>query len=97
MEIGDVVYNLLWYEKHFQATERSFVLMVIYRSQQAIQIKGLGLFSCSLETFLAVRFYLRFLPKTTIIIELNGNKNVLLISDDSKRSFLLYDISSIIG
>lgn len=97
MEIGDAVYNLLWYEKHFPATEQSFVLMAIYRSQQAIQIKGLGWFSCSLETYLAVRSFYVFFTKLQNLLQIKWKKHFFAIPDDSKRYFLLYHISSAIG
>lgn len=51
--IGDIVYDLAWHQ--LPCAEQQFMRMVMHRSQKMIKIKGLGVFVCSLETFLKVR------------------------------------------
>lgn len=51
--IGDIAYNMPWYQ--LPRSEQMIIEMIIRRSQQPCEIKGLGLFVCSLETFLGVR------------------------------------------
>lgn len=52
--VGDFAYNSPWYQ--MPRTERRIVQMVICRSQQPCEIKGLGVFVCSMETYLTVIF-----------------------------------------
>lgn len=51
--IGDFAYNMPWY--YMPRSEQMIVEMIIRRAQQPSEIKGLGLFVCSLETFSKVR------------------------------------------
>lgn len=54
--IGDIVFDLDWYQ--LPSAGQQFSRMVMHRSQKVIKIKGLGVFVCSLETFLKVRIQL---------------------------------------
>lgn len=56
--IGDIAYNSPWYR--MSRNETIVVQMIIRRSQQSCELKGLDVFVCSLETFLKVNFYLIF-------------------------------------
>lgn len=56
MSIGDRVYGLHWYE--LQRDEQFAVRMMIQRAQKPFELKGLGVFVCSLETFLTVNICL---------------------------------------
>lgn len=50
--IGDMTYSSPWYE--MSRAEKVAVEMIILRSQQPYEVKGLGVFVCSLQTYLAV-------------------------------------------
>lgn len=50
--IANVAYNALWYQ--MRREEQIIVEMTIRRSQKPCAIKGLGVFVCSLETYLMV-------------------------------------------
>lgn len=52
VSIGDIAYNSPWYRMN--RNERIIVRMIIRRSQRPCQLKGLGIFVCSLETYLRV-------------------------------------------
>lgn len=52
MSIGYCVYGLHWYQ--MSCNEQIMVQMIIRRSQKPFELKGLGLFACSLETYLKV-------------------------------------------
>lgn len=52
MFVGDRIYELHWYQ--MSREEQFLVLMVIQRSQMPFELKGLGLFVCSLENYLKV-------------------------------------------
>lgn len=52
MTIGDHIYELHWYQ--LSRNEQFVVQMIIARSQKPFELKGLGVFECSLETFLKV-------------------------------------------
>lgn len=56
--IGSITYDLSWY--YLPNGEQDFVRMIIHRSQKIMQIKGLGVFVCSLETFLKVKAFLTY-------------------------------------
>lgn len=61
LEIGDIVYNSLWYKMPLK--EQKLIILMIQRSQKEFRLSGLGLVDCSLATFLAVRInflYFRF-------------------------------------
>lgn len=49
-----MAYNLLWY--HLAHPEQFIVQTIIRRSQDPFELKGLGVFVCSLETYLTVDF-----------------------------------------
>lgn len=50
--IGDHMYELHWYQ--LPRSEQFAVQMIIKRSHKTFELKGLGVFECSLETFLKV-------------------------------------------
>lgn len=50
--IADIAYNSTWYQ--MTRTERVCVEMIIRRAQRPFELKGLGVFVCSLETYLKV-------------------------------------------
>lgn len=52
LSFGDRIYDLYWYE--LPLDERVFVQLMIQRAQKPFELKGLGIFVCSLETFLKV-------------------------------------------
>lgn len=52
MSIGDIIYNLSWYE--LSRDEQFIVQTIIRRSQKAFELKALGVFACSLEIYLKV-------------------------------------------
>lgn len=52
MLIGDAIYDLHWYQ--LSHSEQFIVQMLVQRSQTPFQLKGLGIFNCSLETYLKV-------------------------------------------
>lgn len=83
--IGSIIYDLSWY--CLPNGEQNFVRIIMRRSQKIIQIKGLGVFVCSLETFLKVKPFLA--NKIYIIFTQN------LLTVDSKCNILLHGFSSI--
>lgn len=52
MTIGDRVYELYWYQ--LSRSEQYIVRMIINRTQKPFHIRILGVFKCSLGTFLKV-------------------------------------------
>lgn len=52
--IGDIAYDSLWYQ--LPHDEQFIVQMIIRRAQTPFTLIGLGVFTCSLETFLRVIF-----------------------------------------
>lgn len=52
MSVGDILYDLSWYD--LPRYDQFIVQIVIRRSQDAVELKGLGVFVCSLETYLMV-------------------------------------------
>lgn len=50
--IGDIAYDSLWYQ--LPNNEQFIVQMIIRRAQKPFTLNALGVFSCSLETFLTV-------------------------------------------
>lgn len=52
MSIGDIVYGLSWYQ--LSRNDQYIVKTIIRRAQKPIALKGLGVFVCSLNTFLNV-------------------------------------------
>lgn len=52
MSIGDQMYDLQWYQ--LSRNEQFIVRMLIERSQKPLELKGLGFFVCSLQTYLLV-------------------------------------------
>lgn len=57
MLIGDHIYELQWYQ--LPRNEQFIVQTMIMRSQKSFELKGLGIFVCSLETFSAVILTIR--------------------------------------
>lgn len=51
--IGDTAYESYWYQMAHD--DKVIVEMIIRRAQRPYEIKGLGVFVCSLETYLRVR------------------------------------------
>lgn len=52
MSIGYRVYDLQWYQ--LPRAEQFIVQMLLHRSQVPFELKGLGIFVCSLEKYLMV-------------------------------------------
>lgn len=52
MSIGDQIYNLCWYQ--LPRNDQYIVETIIRRAQKTIELKGLGVFVCSLMTYLKV-------------------------------------------
>lgn len=60
IEIGHIAYSAVWYQ--FPKHEQYFIKMISYRAQVPFEIKGLGVFACSLDTYVAValqNYYLK--------------------------------------
>lgn len=53
MLVGDRIYELNWYE--ISRNEQFMVRVMIQRAQKPFDLKGLGVFVCSLETYLKVK------------------------------------------
>lgn len=51
--IGRLIYDLHWYQLSHR--DRFIVQMMIQRSEQQYEVKALGIFVCSLETYLKVQ------------------------------------------
>lgn len=97
VSIGGIAYNSPWYQ--MSRNEQFMVEMIIRRSQRPYEIKGMGVFVCSLETYLKVN---RFLEYAWICINIwifNENSCrtcfFLLFPVDSELYSILYDISTI--
>lgn len=54
LAVADMAYNILWY--HLAHHEQFIVQTIIRRSQDPFELKGLGVFVCSLETYLTVAY-----------------------------------------
>lgn len=52
MSVGDRIYELNWFQ--LSRREQFIVYIIIRRSQDAFELKGLGVFVCSLETYAKV-------------------------------------------
>lgn len=52
LEIGDIFYDSLWYR--LPAKQQRLLVLPIERAQRVFRLNGLGLFDCSLATFLTV-------------------------------------------
>lgn len=52
MSVGDILYDMSWYD--LPRYDQFIVQMIILRSQVPFELKGLGVFVCSLETYLNV-------------------------------------------
>lgn len=50
--VGNIVYDSLWYEMPKQ--EQFMVQMVMRHAQRPFELRGMGVFVCSLQTFLTV-------------------------------------------
>lgn len=53
-EVAEDFYNILWYE--LPCNQQKMVAMTIQRAQKPFYLQGYKMFTCSMETFLAVRF-----------------------------------------
>lgn len=53
--ISDTAYESQWYR--MKAEEQQIIEFIIHRAQQPYEIKGLGVFPCTLETFIRVRHF----------------------------------------
>lgn len=51
-EVAGDFYNILWYKLPFN--QQKMVAMTIHRAQIPFHLKGYNLFTCNMETFLAV-------------------------------------------
>lgn len=83
-EIGDIVYNSLWYE--MSTKEKKAIVLMIQRSQKEFRLTGLGLVDCSLGQFLSVTIgflHIRFLTKT-------NNFQLFQIVKSSHSYFLVF-------
>lgn len=87
MSIGDKIYDLRWYQ--LSHSEQYIVRMLIRRSQKPFELKGLGVFVCSLETFVLViiRICHAFLFGSVINVFC-----FFFTADVAKCCILLYDI-----
>lgn len=56
MSIGDIIYDLLWYQ--LPRNEQFIIQVIIQRSQIPFRLKGLGIIVCSLEYYLKVNYSL---------------------------------------
>lgn len=54
VSIADIAYNSSWYQ--MPRADRICVEMIMRRAQRPYELKGLGIFVCSLETYLMVRW-----------------------------------------
>lgn len=55
MSISSIIYYMYWYQL---PTKQQFIVqIIIHRAQEPFELKGLGVFVCSLETYLRVRRY----------------------------------------
>lgn len=52
VRISDTAYESTWYQ--MQPVDQVIIEMIIRRGQRPYEIKGLGVFVCSLETYLRV-------------------------------------------
>lgn len=55
MSVGDITYGLSWYQ--LPHDEQFIVQTIIQRSQKPFELKGLGVFVCSLDTYVKVTSY----------------------------------------
>lgn len=78
MTIGDILYDLNWYQ--LPRAEQYIVQIIIRRSQDSIEMKGLGVFVCSLETFLKVRIRRRSLGNEHLRTPFLSFMFILLVS-----------------
>lgn len=56
--IGDKIYDLFWYQ--LPRDDQYFVETIIRRAQKPIELKGMGVFVCSLTTYLKVKISKHF-------------------------------------
>lgn len=88
LSIGDIAYDLSWYQ--MPRDNQYIVETILRRSQKPIELKGLGVFVCSLTTFLKVNSR-DFLPS---IVFYHVVLIFIFFADDSERYVLLYDLST---
>lgn len=94
LSIGHIAYNSPWYQ--MARTEKVCVEMIIRRSQRPFELKGLGIFVCSLETYLRVhRKQFSFWALVNIFFKSRFQFFSRLFLADSKCRFVLHGVSSI--
>lgn len=73
--IGDEMYNSLWFEMPVQ--QQKLLLMPICRAQIVFRLKGLGIFTFSLENF--ARILLRSQFTRLLMFQMTGNRSPALM------------------
>lgn len=53
--IADIAYDAPWY--YMQKNEKFMVQMMIIRAQKSFEVKGMGIFDCSLAAYSKVRAF----------------------------------------
>lgn len=61
LEVADDFYNVFWYK--LPCDQQLMILQAVQQAQQPFYLQGYKMFTCSMETFLAV-MKIQFLPKT---------------------------------
>lgn len=101
ISISDRVYDLRWYQ--LSRTEQYFVQMIIQRAQKPFELKGLGVFVCSLQTFLKVNqimdliwveFYHFLNYSMVLLVFLDGSKWYVIFHDFPSAGVTLVDDST---
>lgn len=82
MLIGDHIYELQWYQ--LKRNEQFIVQTMIIRAQKSFELKGLGVFVCSLETFSAVKLREKLLFEKIEFSSCNS-RNIAYISIKSTK------------
>lgn len=93
MAIGYRIYDLHWYQ--LPRGEQFIVQMLLHRSQFPFEFKGLGIFVCSLETFLKVILPVFPIEFQKFTFQLTHAFHEF--SDDPNSAVVLYAISSTIN
>ena len=66
ISIDSIIYHSLWYE--MPRVEQVYVELIMQRSQKPFEIKGLGVFVCSLETYLRVFYILHAIELEFVLL-----------------------------
>lgn len=89
-DIGDIAYNAQWY--YMKKSEQFMIQMMIIRAQKPFEMKGMGIFDCSLAAFSGViRKKIPFKDKKRLFQVFFS----MILTDASKRYIILYGFSSI--